>query len=524
MGEGRSPSRALPVEKIRVLDPACGSGSFLIKAFDVLNEHFSSSDKNYNQSEFDYKTAIPFTTKAKILQNNIFGVDLDPKAVEIARLNLLLKITERGQRLPLLKQNIKCGNSLIDDPEIAGYKALKWEEDFKEIMGEGGFDVVISNPPWVSIKGKHKSIDLSNEELTYFYQKYQFNRYMPNIYELFIWRGLSLLKEGGFLSFIVTDRLCANRQFINLRKYIIENFSLNKLWFKVPFPAVIADTVIFVIEKQKRKNNIVEVTDYRNSFAANIPQKIFQDSPDHTFFYICKEIYDIFERIKLSNDTSPLDKIVLTTSGCGAKSSEITEQKINDSQIRILKGESISRYRIYKDFWFEFDKKNLSGRTRDERKLGKIFKVLLRKTGANLIAAFDDSKRYPEQSLYFAYTEKDNDKDTLKYILAILNSKLMNCYYGNFAITNRDSTPQLKNVDLNTFPIKQIPKSQQRPIISLVDKMLSLNQRLNQIGGKKTDERGRIEEEIQKTDDEIDQLVYKIYGITEKEKKIIEKS
>jgi len=104
----------------------------------------------------------------------------------------------------------------------------------------------------------------------------------------------------------------------------------------------------------------------------------------------------------------------------------------------------------------------------------------------------------------------------------LLNSKLINCYYKNFAVTNRDATPQLKKVDLDKFPIL-LPKDKQ-PLITLVDKMLSLNKRLNEIGDKKTDERARIEEEIKKTDAEIDELVYKIYGITEEEKKVIEKS
>jgi len=126
--------KKVDVEKIRVLDPACGSGSFLIKAFDVLNEYYLKNDKDYAQSQLDLKTGTIFTKKVKILQNNIFGVDLDKQAVEIAQLNLLLKIAEKGHRLPLLEQNIKCGNSLIDDEKIAGNKAFKWEREFKKSL------------------------------------------------------------------------------------------------------------------------------------------------------------------------------------------------------------------------------------------------------------------------------------------------------------------------------------------------------------------------------------------------------
>ena len=120
------------VEKIRILDPACGSGSFLIKAFDVLNEFYSKKEGDHAQTQLDLDTGLPFKQKEKVLLNNIFGVDLDARAVEIAQLNLLLKIAEKKQRLPLLQQNIKNGNSLIDDEKVAGDKAFNWDQEFKQ--------------------------------------------------------------------------------------------------------------------------------------------------------------------------------------------------------------------------------------------------------------------------------------------------------------------------------------------------------------------------------------------------------
>lgn len=289
---------------------------------------------------------------------------------------------------------------------------------------------------------------------------------------------------------------------------------------------MIADTVIFVLEKRKSKNNIVEVTEYESNSPEKIPQRVFQELSDYAFFYVRKEIFDVFQKIKSVKDVTQLDRIVLTTSGCGAKSTEVTDTRQNSRQIPILKGESILRYRFRRKFWFEFIDGNLSGRTRDERKLGKKFKVLLRKTGSDLIATFDDTGTYPEQSLYFVYTEEDTEKekDNLLFILALLNSKLMNCYYRNFAVTNRDSTPQLKNIDLDKFPIKLISESQRKPIIKLVAKMLALNESLSQTEDKMTDKRAKLEDEIKQTDQTIDELVYKIYGITESEKKIIENS
>ncbi|MFH1836166.1 MAG: N-6 DNA methylase, partial [Methanobacteriota archaeon] len=117
--------------KIRVLDPACGSGSFLLKTFDFINEYYNKKEGRSHQTQLD-ESGI-FTRKAQVLRNNIFGVDLDPKAVEIAQLNLLLKLAERKHRLPTLKENIKCGNSLVDD-KTSDEKAFVWPEEYGDVM------------------------------------------------------------------------------------------------------------------------------------------------------------------------------------------------------------------------------------------------------------------------------------------------------------------------------------------------------------------------------------------------------
>jgi type I restriction-modification system DNA methylase subunit len=541
------------IRKLRILDPACGSGSFLIRAYEEMLNYYrnqkkveSKSKEKQSQLKLRDKDAEPHLTireKSQILREHIFGVDIDDQAVEVTRLSLMLKMLEgehgmvhgRGI-LPMLDKNIKCGNSLIsgDTLELKKYfgdewyksKPFNWDEEFRKIMvEEGGFDAVIGNPPWVSLKGKHKSMDLPEEHLNYFIEKYKCDTYMPNIYELFIRRGLTLIKKGGFFSFIVPDRLCANQQFITLRKYILENFSLLNLWFKAPFPGIIADTVVFVVEKAKRKHNTIELIEQLKTAVIKIPQEAYYNTSDYSFFYIDNSIYDLFKKIMSDPSIINLNQKVLSTSGCGAKSSEITRNKINKRQIQILKGESIQRYAIRYKFWFEFTDKNLSGRTRDENKLGKKFKVLLRKTGADLIATFDDSGIYPEQSLYFLYTEEDTNRDLLLYILAILNSKLINCYYKNFAVTNRDSTPQLKNVDLDRFPMRDIDfykltdKQLHDDLVALVDVMLDLNKKNQTAKGSKKEQ---IQRQIDKTDKEIDEIVYKLYGITEKERKIIE--
>ena len=139
LGEMLKNKKPEEVDKLKVLDMACGSGSFLLKSFDVLDEYYKRKDKDYAQNKLDTNTeAQQITRRTQILKNNIYGVDLDPKAVEIAQLNLLLKAAETKHRLPDLRENIKCGNSLIDQSISEETRAFDWNKEFSQILGQQG--------------------------------------------------------------------------------------------------------------------------------------------------------------------------------------------------------------------------------------------------------------------------------------------------------------------------------------------------------------------------------------------------
>lgn len=507
------------LKKIKILDPACGSGSFLTKALEVILEKYE--DFNVHDSE---------NLRIEIIFESLYGVDLDEQAVEIARLNLLINTLKERRKLPFLESNIKNGNSLISgtDEELEKYfgknfrdkKPFDWKEQFPEVFKQGGFDVIIGNPPWVSLKGKFKSVDFSEKEIEFLTKKYESNTYAPNLYEMFIYLSLNLLKDGGYFSFIIPDRLASNEQFIKLRKHILENFNIEKLLFDVEFPGVTADTMIFTIHKNKSSDNsIIEIGNYRNREYGNINQNLFTSQDDYSMFYIDRKIFNVFNKISSRPDVKALSEYADCTSGCGAKTSSIYSERSNHRQIQIVKGENIRRYGISGNYWFEFIRENITGRTTDRSKLGVKNKILLRKTGADIIATFDDSGIFPEQSLYFIF---GTDKNTLLYILGILNSKLMNCYYKNFAITNRSSTPQLKNVHLNKFPIINANKNK-NSLVNLVIKMLNLNKKLS-AESKASNKWNSIKDEIQRTGKKIDGEVYKLYGLTPEEIKLVEAS
>ncbi len=361
-------------EKIRVLDPACGSGSFLIKAFDILNEYYAKHYKNYAQTQIDFKTGLPFSTKSIILKNNIFGVDLDKQAVEIAQLNLLLKVAEKRQELPLLQENIKCGNSLIDDPAVAGDKAFKWEEEFKEIMQEGGFDVVVGNPPYINIKILTKT---NKKEKEFYQTKYEVVSGSYDIYILFIERTIKLLKNGGMFGFIVPNKFTVTDYGLLLRKFILNNCIIKKIIdvSNLPvFKGVGTYPVLIILKKEDNKNkrlkNVLEVLHIKNETELNksIGLKIKQSEYE-------KNNFNIFSLESTSSKNNIIDKLKsistvlgqISTVNCGTTGFEyqnwgklITEKKEDDAfYLPFIITGNIDKYTINRKKTVRYQGKNL---------------------------------------------------------------------------------------------------------------------------------------------------------------------
>ena len=144
------------LQNVKVLDPACGSGAFLVKVFDYLYSENKRVGQIITNFAIQNKTTVPLfdddSIYKSILQNNIYGVDLNPESVEITKLSLWLKSAIKNKKLNNLDNNIKKGNSLISDPAVAGDDAFDRNVEFADIMKSGGFDVIVGNPPYVDIK------------------------------------------------------------------------------------------------------------------------------------------------------------------------------------------------------------------------------------------------------------------------------------------------------------------------------------------------------------------------------------
>jgi len=206
------------IKRIKVIDPACGSGSFLIKAFQVIFDKYK---------EFGFKGPEDIL-KIQILKENIYGVDLDQQAVEITRLNLLINALSKREKLPFLN-NIKNGNSLVSgtDEELQNYfgkdfkdkKSFNWQEQFPEVFRQGGFDAVIGNPPYIFTRGG----GFEEDEKKYYYEKYKLQKYQLNTFSLFIERGINLLKDKGEFGYIVPNNWLTINSFAFLREHLLNN-------------------------------------------------------------------------------------------------------------------------------------------------------------------------------------------------------------------------------------------------------------------------------------------------------------
>ena len=211
--------------KLRVLDLACGSGSFLIRAFEEMRLLRNPSGGAV-QSRFDSEVErLPYAVRVAILKENLFGVDLDPKAVEIAQLNLMIRALERRQKIPALDRNVISRDSLIEDPSVSP-RGRPWAEMFPAIMAEGGFDAIVGNPPYVPFQS------LSNAEEQYFRAHFATAKgAMGNydIYVLFVERALELLKDGGVAGFILPNKFLNAEYGRGLRRLLSEKRVLFRL-------------------------------------------------------------------------------------------------------------------------------------------------------------------------------------------------------------------------------------------------------------------------------------------------------
>ena len=530
------------IEKIKIVDPACGSGSFLIGAYQYLLDwhlqyYTGNTPPKKRENPLTPDGNLTTAEKKRILLNNIYGVDIDAQAVEVTKLNLLLKALEgetnasvskqltffNERVLPDLGDNIKCGNSLIgndfyDDqlelfPEqIKKINAFDWDKSFPEIFKNGGFDVVIGNPPYLKLTANN-----SNAEILAYYQK-NFLSYSggssKNLFQLFLER-VSYISPKLF-SFIVPEALLTTDSNGKIRENLLQNFNLNSIVTFDHFvfkDATIGTTIIVGEKNSKEKTKVIKINVEKQEKA--IRKIELRNGTKPWNIYLDDTSLKLFQKVMTSSKL--MGELVEMSKGMVVKNrKDILTQFPTKKSYPFLLGNCMSRYNYHYDKYAEYEKLNIIGGTRVLKKHLITPRLLIRRTGSYLCATFSDKQELIESTIYILRSDQLN----LKFLLGLINSKFLSFYLSKRLVTNTQGFPQVLMGQLAQLPIISPSEQYQKEIENLVNNLLNLNKELQST--KLETHRRQLQRAIDHTENKIDELVYELYGLTEEEIGIVE--
>ena len=343
--------------ELTICDPACGSGAFLNQALEFLiNEHGYIDELNTKL----LGESIPFPNiENSILENNLFGVDINEESVEIAKLSLWLRTAQKGRKLTSLNNKIKCGNSLIDDVEVAGEKAFNWQEEFPKVFEKGGFDVVIGNPPYVFAREK-----IEQFEKNYYSRIYVSAQYQVNTYLLFVEKSINISKANGYYGLIVPNAWLMVYSGKGLREYILKYCSVNKIvnLKGYSFEGVNVETIILLAAKPKIDGNSIDILlNEGKDFVLSHKKQQDNFTQNEGFeFVVFSDEKSQALTLKMKKDSVPLDSIVQIKAGLQAyeknkgtpkQSAEDVKNrpfdydyKFDENTYKYLEGKDVGRY------------------------------------------------------------------------------------------------------------------------------------------------------------------------------------
>ncbi|MEQ8526046.1 DNA methyltransferase [Gracilimonas sp.] len=303
---------------LTICDPACGSGAFLNQTLEFLIAEHSYIDELQRKYHGDSLGLSDIETQ--ILESNLFGVDINEESVEIAKLSLWLRTAQKGRKLTSLNNHIKCGNSLIDDPEVAGDKAFDWEEEFPDVFANGGFDVVIGNPPYVKLDTIKETATALKK------QGYETFSMRGDLYGIFVEKGFDLLKPEGIYSYIMPNKWLQAGYGKPLRKLFLSKELVQLIDFGdlQIFDGATTYPCIFVARNDQPKSSIdvaVLVTageeDFNTIVSSNLETFSVNDFSEKTWVISSKREKEILERI--NSNAIPMKDFVKGNAKYGLK-------------------------------------------------------------------------------------------------------------------------------------------------------------------------------------------------------------
>ena len=432
----------------------------------------------------------------------------------------------------LIKETLKEEDNEEAIGKLSEYKKNKskpfflWKLYFAEVFQREnpGFDVVIGNPPYITYKGKQK-VEVSAEEIDALINNYPNSaEYKINSYALFVECGIRFLSKKGTLTYIIPSTILQNEYLKKIRKHIITNYHLSEIvtFGNKVFEAV-TDSIILFVKKEHEEENIT-IVKRKNELKFSLNEKVIKWNQDewnvgHDFVINLKinKEEDLILK-KIDNGSKVLDDFLNVYVGIVASGIKkfLSDKKENSNYRKYIQGKHIQKYEINPiELFINFDIDKLHSNT-DERVYMQKEKILVRKTGNKLIASYDNKQYFTDQSIYNLYSKNNNNNQNLKYLLSILNSKIINYYFNKKMVTNADVYPYIKGIHLKKLPIKKISQEKQKPYIQLVDQILSITKDDDYLDNP--DKKAKVK----RLENEIDRLVYKLYELTPEEIKIVE--
>lgn len=477
------------IKKLRILDPACGSGSFLIRAYEEMLNYYRNQKKLQKKSTKGQETLdlkqeegeprLTIHEKSAILQEHIFGVDIDEQAVEVTKLSLMLKmlgdeygIVPGRAILPMLDKNIKCGNSLIsgDTLELKKYfgdewykvKPFNWDEEFRKIMKEeGGFDVVIGNPPYIFARDE----GFKEEEKAYFYRMFRLAQYQLNTYIMFTEKAYNLIKLNGMLGFILPNNWLTIDTASSFRKFMIDNakqISIVNIYDKV-FEHANVDNSILIFSKSGKE--AISLFEMKNEKISQIVEESTLNFSADNNYIISYELLKAEDKIKLCKKIEQkrilLKTLAMVKAGIKAyevgkgkpKQTEVMKQnriyhgseKKDDAYYKYLDGRNVQRYLL------DWDKKYIKyGDNLAAPRTFNLFesdRLLIRQIPAkppySILGTYTDHIFINDLNSMIVKTL--NSPYNIKFLLGIINSKLISFwFYYKFGKLQRKTSHNLK--------------------------------------------------------------------------------
>lgn len=571
---GKTPSE---VAKLRFADIACGSGSFLLGVFDELLRHHAEW---YNRPENekaakkdgcvrgeDGRFRLSLAQRRSILLNNIYGVDIDRQAVEVAQLSLFLKLLEDERAvsarqyqldyardpnlkklLPDLSHNIVCGNSLIgwDIVDLAGLTAederklnpLDFADAFKDVMRNGGFDAIVGNPPYVLLQDELR--DPASYE--YLKSKYEVASFKVDTYHLFFERAGKLLCAGGMLGYITPSNFLTNNHLEELRRFLLSQLRIVEITVyegKVFHGASVDTASTICVEASAGSPDFIMRRISVPPDDSNDSIESTSDSRDclaREFALITPQSSGGVALIdKIANGTKPLGTYVSVSFGKQLRDRakfprdviEVdTLSAVPSTHRPCYTGRDVNRYIVrWSGLACLRSRSAKRGGCWDDDKHGANPKLITRQIGVIPEFGMDRAGLHCLNTVFML--SPVNAQSSLSYLLGILNSKLLGWFWKNRFYDQRERFPKIKGTYLKQLPIRDLDlanatdKFRQDHLVTLVDQMLEAKKQEAAASGQAKEIATR---KCAALDRRIDALVYELYGLTDEEIALVEQS